>query len=176
MKLKEFFQSKAYRVRNIKTPANICFYAPSVCSAFGILTEAMRRCVQPSSGQPVSRAVCRQASSGSAMTDAESWGRCPACGLYSAVPGNHTLYRSVKPRAVFSAFRPCRSAHQRRPTTLQPDLFHSRKRRLRSRKAACRFRRQGRELSVLSLCIRGRRLLLRACPVRPPESALNPVA
>jgi hypothetical protein len=39
--LKEFFRPRAYRVRGIKNPANICFCVPTARSVSGILSEAM---------------------------------------------------------------------------------------------------------------------------------------
>jgi len=164
--MKESFQSKAYRDRSIKNPANICFCAPAAQSASGISAEAMRRCAPPSTGRPALTAVCRPAASGSAMTDAESWGRCPACGLCSEVPGSHTLCRSVMPGAVFSVFRPDLSEYQRHPIIPRPAPFHFPKLRSRSRTAACRFRRQGRGLSPLFLYIHGRHHLRRLFRVR----------
>ena len=159
--MKESFRPKAYIVRGIENPANICFYAPNARSASDILSGAMQRCVRSSTGQSASKAVCRPAASGSAMTGWESWERCPACGLYSAVHGSHIPYRSVKPRVVFSASRLDRFEYQRHPVVPRPALFHFRKLRSRLRRAAYRYRRQGHELSVLFLYIRSRRPLRR---------------
>jgi len=164
--MKEFFQPEAYTVRGIKNHANIYFCAPTALSVSGTSAGAMRMYAPPSIGQQALTAVCRQASSALAMSGGKSWVRYPACGVYSAVPVNHILYRPAKPRAVFSAFPAYRSEYQRHPIIPQPDPFHLLKLRFILRTAAFRLSRQGLELSALFLYIRSRRHLRRLFRLR----------